>query len=69
MTANMYWVSGFFFFFLIFCLFRVAPAAYGGSQVRGRIRTAAAGLHCSHSHRGSELCLPPTPQLTVTADP
>ena len=41
-----------FFFFFVFCLFVVvvvvaiswaAPAAYGGSQVRGRIRPVAAG--------------------------
>ena len=38
------WVFLFFFFFF-FCLFafsRAAPAAYGGSQARGRIRS------CSH---------------------
>ena len=42
-----------------FCLFRVAPAAYGGSQARGLIRAVAASLHHSHSHARSE----PTPQL------
>ena len=26
-----------FIFILFFCLFRVAPAAYGGSQARGQI--------------------------------
>ena len=33
--------------FLLFvcCLFRAAPAAYEGSQVRGLIRAVAAGLH------------------------
>ena len=39
-----------FFFFL-----RVAPVAYGGSQVRGLIKAVAAGLR--HSHAGSELRL------------
>ena len=35
------------FFFLSFCLLRAAPVAYGGSQTRGVIRAAAAGLHHS----------------------
>ena len=52
-----------------FLLFGAAGAAYGSSQARGRIRALAAGLYHSHSNGGSELCLPPTPQLTVTADP
>ena len=43
-------VSGSFFFF--FFNFRVAPAAYGGSRVRGRIRTVAAGLYHNHSNAG-----------------
>ena len=60
----MFWL---FFFFFFFCLFRAAPAAYGGSQARGPIGAPAAGLH--HSHAGSELCLQPTPQLTATLDP
>ena len=34
-------------------LFRVACAAYGSSQARGRIRATAAGLHHSHSNTGS----------------
>ena len=32
------------FFVLLFCLCRVAPAAYGGSQARRQIRAVAAGL-------------------------
>ena len=51
------------FFFLL--LFRAAPAAYGDSQARGRIRATAASLHHSHSNSGSELRLQPTPQLTA----
>ena len=39
---------------LLFCFFRAAPAAYGGSQARGPIRPTAAGLHHSHSHNRSE---------------
>ena len=31
------------FFFFFFFLFRVIPAAYGGSQAMGRIRATAAG--------------------------
>ena len=45
-----------FFFFFVFLSFFVvvvvaiswaAPAAYGGSQARGQIRSVAAGLHHS----------------------
>ena len=35
----------FYLFILIFCLFRAAPGAYGGSQAGGQIRAVAAGLH------------------------
>ena len=44
--------SPIFFFFWSF--FRASPAAYGGSQARGRIGALAAGLHHSHSNLGSE---------------
>ena len=54
---------------LSFCLFRATPVAYGGSQSRGSIRTAAAGLHHSHSNMGSELRLRPTSQLMAMPDP
>ena len=56
-------------FLFIYLLFRATPAAYGGSQARGPIGVAAAGLHYSHSHAGSELHLGATPQLTATPDP
>ena len=46
-----------------------APAAYGGSQARGRIRAVAASLCQSHSNAGSEPRLQPTPQLMATPDP
>ena len=46
-----------------------APAAYGGSQARGRIGAVATGLRQSHSNAGSKPCLLPTPQLTATLDP
>ena len=58
---------GFFFFF--FCLFRTAPVAYGISQDRGQIGTAATGLHHSHSNTRSELHPQPMPQLVATLDP
>ena len=61
-----------FFVFFVFCLFAIswaAPAAYGGSQARGLIGAAAAGLRQSHSNMGSELSRQPTPQLTATLDP
>ena len=57
---------------LLFCLFAIswaAPAAYGGSQARGRIGAVAASLNHSHSNAGSETYLQPTPQLTATPDP
>ena len=57
------------FFFFPILLFRAAPTAYGVSQARGRIPATAAGLRHSHSNRGSELCLWPTPQLMATMDP
>ena len=62
---------GFYFilFFFLFCLFKATPMAYGGSQARGPVGAAAAGLHQSHSNAGSELHLRPTPQLTAMLDP
>ena len=36
---------GFLFSFFVFCLFRAAPSACGGSQAGGRIRAVAASLH------------------------
>ena len=44
----------FMFFFGFVLLFRVAPAACGSSQARGRIRATAAGLHHGHSNARSE---------------
>ncbi len=40
-----------------FAISWAAPAAYGGSQARGRIRVVAAGLRHSHSNVGSKPCL------------
>ena len=54
----------FFFFFL----FWSALVAYRSPQARGQIGAAAAGRHHSHSNTRSQVCLPPTPQLTATLD-
>ena len=53
--------------FFFFCLFRAAPAAYGGSQ--GLTGAVAAGLCHSHSHAGSEPHLQPVLKLMATLDP
>ena len=53
--------------FLFFWLFRVAPAAYGGSQARGPVVAVAAGL--CHSHAGSKLCLRPPPLARPGIEP
>ena len=60
-----------FCLFVLFCFafFRAAPAAYGGSQVRGRSRTVAASLRHSHINIVAELPLRPTPQLMAPPDP
>ena len=50
-------------------LSRAAPAAFGGSQVGGRIGATATGPYHSHSHASSELHLRPTPQLMAMPDP
>ena len=43
--------------------------AYGGSQARGLIATAAAGLRHCHSNARSKPRLRPTPQPTAMPDP
>ena len=68
-SAPSHKMKGYFFFFCLFFLFRAAPVAYGCSQARGRIGAVATHLHHSHSSRGSELRLWPTPQLTTMPDP
>ena len=62
----------FLFVLFSYCLFafsRAVPEAYRGSQARGRIGSVAAILCQSHSKAGSQLHLPPTPQLTALLDP
>ena len=61
-------LSDFWVIITIFCLFRAAPRAYGGSQARGRIGAEAASLYQDHSNAGSEPRLQPTPQLSATPD-
>ena len=51
-----------------FSLFRAAPVAYGDSQAKCPIRTAAS-LHHSHSNAGSKPCLPSTSQLMAISGP
>ena len=50
------------FLFFVFCLFRAALVACGGSQAKGQIGAVAASLCHSHSNAGSEPQLQPTPQ-------
>ena len=50
-----------FFNYYYYLLFRATPAAYGGSQARGRIGATAANWCHSHSNTGSESHLRPTP--------
>jgi len=52
-----------------FVLFRAAPAVYGSSQARSRIRAAAPGLYHNYSNARSKPHLPPTPQLMAMMDP
>ena len=57
-----YWNAVTFFKKISF-LFMTTPVAYGSSGARGQIGAAAAGLHHSHSHRGSQAHLQPLAQL------
>ena len=54
-----FWVVG--FCFVLFCLFRATPEAYGKSQPKGLLRAAAASLcqpqQCQPQQCGSELHL------------
>ena len=58
----------YYYFFVFLPFLWAAPAAYGGSQARGRNGAVATGLRLSHSNAGSELRLQPTPQFTATPD-
>ena len=69
LKARVFVVLGLGFGFFVFCLFRAAPVAHGGSQARGLIGALAAGLCQGHSNARSKPRLRPTPQLTATLDP
>ena len=60
--SQVYYFPSLFLFLSLSSLYRAVHTAYGGSQARGLIRTAAAGLHQSHSNAGSEPSLQSTPQ-------
>ena len=53
--------------FLVFVFPQDCLEVHGGSQTRGSVGPADAGL--CHSNVGSEPGLQPTPQLTATPDP
>ena len=55
--------------FFFFGFFKAVPVAYGVSQARDPVGAVAADLRQSHSNTGSEPCLQPIPQRTVTLDP
>ena len=59
----------FVFVFVFFAFSRAAPAAHGGSQVRGLTGAFAPSLRRSHSNRRSEPHLQSTPQLIARLDP
>ena len=69
-AINFIWtLFCFCFCFFCFCPLRAPLATHGSSQTRGWIWAAAANLLYSHSNAGSEPCLQPTAQFTVTPDP
>ena len=57
-SVNIYWVLNMcmHFFFFVFCLYRAAPTAHGGSQARGLTRAAGVGLH--HSSQQHQILNP-----------
>ena len=55
--------KNYYYYQLIIYFFRAVPVAYGSSQARGQIETAAAGLQHSHSNTGSKSHLQLTLQL------
>ena len=57
------------FWCFLFLLVRVTPLAYGSSQARGWIGTAAASLDHSHRNLGPKPHLRTIPQLRATPDP
>ena len=66
---SAYYLYFYILFYFIFCLFRAAPAACGGSQARGQIGAVAIGLRHSHNNTGLEQSLEFTPQLKAMLCP
>ena len=58
-----------FFFFWSFVILGPHPRHMEVPRLRVKSELQPTGLRHSHSHTGSELCLPPTPQLTAMPDP
>ena len=58
-----------YLFISYFSFFRVAPVTNENSQSRGQTGATPVSLHHSHSHKGSELILQPTPQCEARLDP
>ena len=52
----------------LFFFLTAAPAVYGSSWARGRIRAAAIGLCHSHGNMGSKPHLQPTQRLVATPE-
>ena len=63
--------AGLFIYLFVLCLFRAAPAAYGGSQAKGPIRAVAAAYATATATQDpTRICdLQPTPQLMAILDP
>ena len=59
--TKVIFINFFILFFLIFCLFRAAPTASGGSQARDQIGVVATSLLHNHSNTRFEPHLQPTP--------
>ena len=55
MVLNCLFLS--FFIFFVFCRFRAASVAYGGSQARSQVRAVANSICHSHRNVESEPCL------------
>ena len=49
-----YFICLFIYLSFVFCPYRAAPTAYGGSQARGLIGAVAASLCQSHSNARSD---------------
>ena len=66
---NFLQVHNYFRILFLFLHFKAKPAAYGSSQIRGRILTTAVRLHPQPQPHRSEKPVQPTPQLRARQDP